>query len=185
MKKSYDYFKTLKILSESVCATYEKTLLKKDFSKERIQFFAEKSQIINNLQNEFITPLERGDIFLLEESLTDQLNSVFSFWEYYNLINHNSSVLFENTNKSLKAQNVIFSQLANFKSNLKLFEQCSEEIRKLNTEKKNIDKLIIDALNCKREQPLIKYALYSSLLDLNRKIYKTTLQTERILINNS
>ena len=185
MKKSYDYFKTLKILSESVCATYEKTLLKKDFSKERIQFFAEKSQIINNLQNEFITPLERGDIFLLEESLTEQLNSVFSFWEYYNLINHNSSVLFENTNKSFKAQNVIFSQLANFKSNLKLFEQCSEEIRKLNTEKKNIDKLIIDALKCKSEQPLIKYALYSSLLDLNRKIYKTTLQTERILINNS
>ena len=71
MKKSYDYFETLKTLSELVSVIYEKTLLEYDFSSERIIFFAEKSELINNLQNEFITPLERGDIFLLEENITD------------------------------------------------------------------------------------------------------------------
>ena len=86
MKKSFDYFKTLKILSESVSVIYEKTLLKQDFSSNRIQFFAEKSELINNLQNEFITPLERGDIFLLEEALTEELNSVFTLQEYFDLI---------------------------------------------------------------------------------------------------
>ena len=41
MKKSYDYFKTLKLLSESVSVIYEKALFKQDFSSERILFFAE------------------------------------------------------------------------------------------------------------------------------------------------
>ena len=185
MKKSYDYFKTLKILSESVSVIYEKTLLKQDFSSRRIQFFSEKSELINNLQNEFITPLERGDIFLLEESLTEELNSIFSFQEYLNLINTKDFEVLKKTEKSLKSQNLIFSQLKNYKSNLKLFEQCSEEIKGLNAEKKNIEKLIHDALKCKTEQPLIKYAIYSAFLDLNRKLYKTIIEIERILINNS
>lgn len=185
MKKSYDYFKTLKILSESVSVIYKKTLLKQDFSSNRIQFFAEKSELINNLQNEFITPLERGDIFLLEESLTEEINSIFTVQEYFNLFIDKDFKVFESTDKHLKTQNLIFSQLENFKSNLKLFEQCSEEIKYLNSEKKNIEKLVVDALKCKSEQPLIKYAVYSAFLDLNRKIYKTILQIERILIDNS
>ena len=185
MKKSYDYFKTLKILSESVSVIYEKTLLKQDFSSNRIQFFAEKSELINNLQNEFITPLERGDIFLLEESLTEEINSIFTIQEYFNLFSNRDIIVFQNTDKHLKTQNLIFSQLDNFKSNLKLFEQCSEEIKCLNSEKKNIERLVVDALKCKSEQPLIKYAVYSAFLDLNRKIFKTILEIERILIDNS
>lgn len=185
MKKSYDYFKTLKILSEFVSVIYEKTLLKQDFFSNRIQFFAEKSELINNLQNEFITPLERGDIFLLEESLTEELNSIFTVQEYFNLFSNRDIIVFQNTDKHLKTQNLIFSQLENFKSNLKLFEQCSEEIKGLNSEKKNIEKLVVDALKCKSEQPLIKYAVYSAFLDLNRKIFKTILEIERILIDNS
>lgn len=184
MKKSYDYFKMLKMLSESVSVIYEKTLIKQDFSSERIQFFAEKSELINNLQNEFITPLERGDIFLLAESLGEELVCVCSLKEFLGLVNKDFDA-FGRIDKSLKAQRLIFSQLGSFKSNLKLFEQCSEEIKRLNSDKKNIEALIIEALKCKTEQPLIKYAVYSASLDLNRKIYNTVLQIERILINNS
>ena len=185
MKKSYDYFKTLKILSELISEIYGKTLLKQDFSSERIRFFAEKSELINNLQYEFITPLERGDIFLLQESLTEELNSLFSFQEYFNLISNNDFEMLKNIKKSLENQNLIFSQLKNHKSNIKLFEQCSEEIKCLNSDKKNKEKYIVDALKCKTEQPLIKYAVYSASLVLNRKVYNTILQIERILIDNS
>ncbi len=185
MKKSYDYFKTLKLLSELVSVIYEKTLLKQDFSSDRVSFFAEKSELINNLQNEFIAPLERGDIFLLEESLSEELNSIFTLQEYLNLIYCKDFPELKSIDKVLKNQNQIFSQLGNFKSNIKLFEQCSEEIKNINANKKNTEKRIVDALKCKSEQPLIKYALYSAFLDLNRKIYKTILQIEKILINNS
>ncbi len=185
MKKSYDYFKTLKLLSEAISVIYEKTLLKQDFSSNRIQFFAEKSELLNNLRNEFITPLERGDIFLLEESLTEELSTVFTLQEYLNLINRRDFDEFSCFSKSFKNQNLIFSQLGNFKSNLKLFEQCSEEINFLNEGKKGIEKKVVRALKCQSEQPLIKYAVYSAFLDLNRAIYKTILQTERILIDNS
>ena len=185
LKKSYDYFKTLKILSEILSIIYEKALLKQDFSSDRIHFLAEKSELINNLQNEFITPLERGDIFLLDESLAEELNSIISLQEYFNLININDFDVFKTINKSFKSQYLIFSQLKNYKSNLKLFEQCSEEIKYLNTEKKNIEIHIVGALRSKVEQPLIKYAIYSAFLDLNRKIYNTVLQIERILIDNS
>ena len=164
---------------------YEKTLLKQDYSSEKIIFFAEKSELINNLQNEFITPLERGDIFLLEESLAEELNSVFAFKEYSALISKRDFDLFKNEEKSLKIQNNIFSQLSSFKSNLKLFEQCSKEINHLNTDKRVIEAHIVDALKCKTEQPLLKYSIYSAFLDLNRKIYKTFIEIERILINNS
>ncbi len=185
MKKSYDYFKTLKVLSESVSVIYEKTLLNQDFSSEKIKFFAEKSELINNLQNEFITPLERGDIFLLEESLAEELNAIFFLQSYSELIVLKDFFELKSVEKSLKVQNSIMSQLSKFKSNLRLFEQCSEEIKNLNTEKNNIEKRIIEALKCKIEQPLIKYAIYSAFLNLNRKIYITILEIERILINNS
>ncbi len=185
LKKSYDYFKTLKILSETVSVIYEKTLSKQDFSSDRFSFFTEKSELINNLQDEFITPFERGDIFLLEESLTEELTSIFTLNEYLNLINYKDFGELKSIEKILKAQNNIFSQLGNFKSNIKLFEQCSQEIKRINSEKRNIEKRIVDALKCKSEQPLIKYAVNSAFLDLNRKIYKTILQIERILLNNS
>ena len=185
MKKSYDYFKTLKILSELISVIYEKTLLKQDYSSERISFFAEKSEFLNNLQNEFITPFERGDIFLLAESLTEELNSIFVLQEYLSLINVNNLCQLKEIQKSFKKQNLIFLQLKSFKSNIKLFELCSEEIKNINSDKKDIEKCIIEAIKCKSEQPLIKYATYSVLLDLNQKIYKTILQIERILIDNS
>lgn len=184
MKKSYDYFKTLKILSESASVIYEKALLKQDFSSERIQFLAEKSELINNLQKDFITPLERGDIFLLEESLAEELASICSLQELLHL-GDNNFVAFKSLSYSLEKQNLIFSQLRNYKSNLKLFEQCSEEIRLLNSEKRNVEWLIVDALKCKAEQPLIKYVVYSAFLDLIRKVVNTILQIERILIDNS
>ncbi len=185
MKKSYDYFKTLKILSETISVIYEKALSNEDFQGKRISFFAEKSELINNLRNEFIAPLERSDIFLLAECLTDELNSVFTLQEFFGLIKKQDFQGVESVLISFENQNTIFSQLKNFKSNLRLFEQCSEEIKRLNTEKKIIEKSIIDALYCKSEQPLIKYAAYSSVLNLNRNINKTVLEIERILINNS
>ncbi len=185
MKKSYDYFKTLKMLSEMVSGIYDKTLSNDNFEAKRISFLAEKSELINNLRNEFITPLERSDIFLLTECLTEELNSVFVLQENLSLINCKNSDELKSFGEILKTQNHIISQLTNFKSNLKLFEQCSEETKKLNSEKRNIEKNIIEALKCKTEQPLIKYAINTAFLDLNRKIYKTILEIERILINNS
>lgn len=185
LKKSYDYFKTLKLLSEEIFITYDKMIKNKDFSANRISFFAEKSELINNLRNEFITPLERGDIFFLVEYLNAELDSVLDLYEYLSLVNKNDFIECEALSESLKNQSIVFSQLKNFKSNVKLFEKCSVEISGLNKEKKNIEKNIVDALKCTSEQPLIKYALYSALMDLNIKICKTFLQIERILIDNS
>lgn len=173
------------MLSESVSVIYEKTLLKQDFSSERIHYSAEKSELINNLKNEFITPFERGDIFLLQENITEELNSILFLQEYLCLINFNDFEGFKSIGKSLKAQNLLFSDFKNYKSNLRLFEQCSELIKHLNSEKRNIEKQIIVALKCKKEHPLVKYAVYSALLNLNRAVYKTVLQIERILIDNS
>lgn len=185
MKKSYDYFKTLNLLSEEISVIYQKTLLKQDYSSDKIIFFAEKSQLINNLQNEFITPLERGDIFLLQENINDELISIFTLQEVINLIDFKAFGELDKISEALKSQSVIFSQLHSYKSNLKLFEKCSEEIKYLNTEKRYIEMKILDALKCKSDQPLIKYVVYTSVLDLNRCIYKTVLQIERILIDNS
>ena len=184
MKKSYDYFKTLKLLSESASVIYEKALLKQDFSSDRIHFLAEKSELINNLLKDFITPFERGDIFLLEESLTEEVVSICSFQELLNLC-ENDCDAFKSLAYSLEKQNKFFSQLKNYKSNLKLFEQCSEEIRFLNSEKRLVEGLVADALNCNSEQSMLKYLVYSAFLDLNRKVYNTILQIERILIDNS
>ncbi len=185
MKKSYDYFKTLKILSEAVSEIYVKTLNNQEHSSKRVFFFAEKSELLNNLRTEFITPLERGDIFLLAECLSEELNSVFILQEYFNLIDKKDYVGLQCYSSFFEAQNSVFSNLKNNKSNLKLFEQCSEEMKKLKAEKKKNEKYIIDAFYCKTEQPLIKYAVYSYVLELNKCIYKTFLEIERILINNS
>ena len=173
------------MLSESACLIYDNAISKQDYSSEKIIFLAEKSELINNLQNEFITPLERGDIFLLQENITKELDSIFALQEYLSFINLNDFKELNTISKSLKTQKLIFSDLKNYKSNLRLFEQCSEEIKYLNAGKKSIEKGILDALKCKSEQPLIKYVVYKEVLDLNRCIYKTVLHIERILIDNS
>ncbi len=186
MKKSYDYFKTFKILTEELFIIYKKTLVNEDCSSRKIAFFAEKSELLNNLQNEFITPFDRGDIFLLTEYLSSQLESVSDLKEYFSLAGslqayNELSVL----SHSFETQASVFGRLRNFKGNLSLFEQCSDEVKKLNQNKKEIEKRILDAVYCKGEQPLVKYVLYSKTLEINRKIYKTLVETERILINNS
>ena len=104
MKKSYDYFKTLKLLSESASVISEKAILKQDFSSDRIHFLAEKSDLINNLLKDFITPFERGDIFLLEESLTEEVVSICSFQELLNLC-ENDCDAFKSLAYSLEKQN--------------------------------------------------------------------------------
>lgn len=185
MKKSYDYFKTFKILSEENRIIFEKMLLNNDYSSNCITFLAEKSELVNNLRIEFITPFERGDIFFLCECLTEELNSMLVLQDYMCLLDRNVLSDFGNLLPFLEKQTLIFSQLRSLKSNLKLFEECSEEVKRLNTDKKRTEKVIIDAIKCKSEQPLVKYAVYSAYLDLNRKINKTILQIERILIDNS
>ncbi len=185
LKKSYDYFKTLNLLSEAVSEIFEKSLNNLDFSANRITFLAEKSEIINNLKNDFITPLERGDIFFLAESLTEEMNYIFALNELLGLAKTDTKEELRSMATIFSLQNKIFFRLKYFKSNLNLFEQCHGVIKTLNADKVRIEKRIVDALHCKAEQPLVKYALYSSILNINRSVYITIIEIERILIENS
>lgn len=185
MKKSYDYFKKLKLLSDVIFEIYSKSILNKDFSSHRILFLAEKSELLNNLKNEFITPLERGDIFILAENLTAQLNSVYVLQGYLNLIKPNDLSHLTFFNSLFKEQADIFSRLYSFKSNIKLFEQCSQTAARLSAQKKSIEEQLINMLDVKGDQAIKAYAVCSAFLTLNADIYKTILQIERILIDNS
>ena len=182
MKKSYDYFKTLKLLSEITSEIYKKSASEVDFSPDRILFLAEKSELLNSLRNEFITPLERGDIFFLAECLTEEVNSIYSLYGYSSLINQ---MKFDSFEESFNSQTLIFNKLKDFKSNLKLFEQCSQEAGRLGLQKKKFEEQAVNALKINNGQGLKKYAVCSAFLTLNNSIYKTIIQIERILIDNS
>ena len=84
MKKSYDYFKTLKELSYCVYTVYIKAVTNGDFKKTLIKFSGLKNELSDNLIDDFVTPLERGDIYNLSFCMNKEL------WQIDELYNYNS-----------------------------------------------------------------------------------------------
>lgn len=137
MKKSYDYFKNIKILSECINSTTAKIYNGVDYKKEVLTFKGVKNEIIEYLKNDFITPVDRGDIFILLTLLEKELSLLE---RYKNSIDKNISDLIIKQNKSLK-------KLNSSKDYLSVFNSCAESVLSINNQMKN-NGLNYELLNC-------------------------------------
>lgn len=185
MKKSYDYFKTLKMLSENVSGAFTATASLGNYETFRLSFLAEKSELLNNLHNEFIAPLERGDIFLLTECLSKELNAVGSLNEFSSLFFSDCFSVSNSLNICFKKQTELLAQLENIKNSSRLCDLCHDGCATALSEQIQLQRKIKIVVSCGQSQPLIKYSVYAVYLDLVKCLWETFSQIERILINNS
>lgn len=184
MKKSYDYFKTLKEMSECVGESFSNAVGKKDFKKETIVFSGLKTELSENLMNEFVAPIERNDIYKLSFCLNDELRQISDLIDFIMLADTNSFSFSGQIGDLFIKQTAVFFALGDFKSAVRTVRLIRESCAGCNRVKKQIvneAKVSLQNANA----PLLNYEICCMFSELLKSVEKTFCEAERVLINNS
>lgn len=184
MKKSYDYFKTLKDLSECVGESYSSAVCGEDFKKYSIRFWGLKSELSECLMNDFVTPVERSDIYKLSFCLNEELWQVSELFNYISLTNADSFAFVGQIGDLFNHQNKAMAFIEDMKQSEKTLKFVTESLLKCDNLKKQILKSVRNSLE-KANQPLISYSVNRSFLNLVKTIEITFSEVERVIINMS
>ena len=184
MKKSYDYFKTLKELSYCVYTVYIKAVTNGDFKKTLIKFSGLKNELSDNLIDDFVTPLERGDIYNLSFCMNKELWQIDELYNYNSLADIGSFLYANQIGDILQKQNEVVDFLFLSKNTDKVSKSIDEGMNLCNCVKKRVLKNVRTTLR-ESEQPLIAYGLNCAYLTLLESIDITFCEMERILIVKS
>lgn len=114
----------LKELSSLNYEMFCKSTKKQPISKEKIEFNSLQEELYNNLLSEFISPIEREDIFILQKRLEEEFLMICSFSL---LIKKEKRFLVPDEVSALLKENVlVFSELKHFKTPKKLLKLLKE-----------------------------------------------------------
>lgn len=155
----------LKNLSSLNCEMFCKTIKNQPISKEKIDFNSLQEEIYENLLSEFISPIEREDIFILQKRLEEEFLMICSF----SLFNKSNFFDFSSIEILFKGNVAVFEELKNFKNPRKLLRLVREN-------KKSVVKLLTS-----EEYNFEK----SKVLKIVQKIFSTLTEIERIILNNN
>ena len=155
----------LKNLSSLNCEMFCKTIKNQPISKEKIDFNSLQEEIYENLLSEFISPIEREDIFILQKRLEEEFLMICSF----SLFNKSNFFDFSSIEILFKGNVAVFEELKNFKNPRKLLRLVREN-------KKSVVKLLTS-----EEYNFEK----SKVLKIVQKIFNTLTEIERIILNNN
>ncbi len=184
MKKSYDYFKTLKELSCCVYTVYVRAVTNNDFKKTYIKFSGLKNELSEKLIDDFVTPFERGDIYNLSFCMHKELWQIDELYNYNSLADIGSFLYVNQIGDLLRKQNEVVDLLFTSKSTGKAAKCIDEGMTLCNSIKNRILKNVRFSLR-ESEQPLIAYGLNCAYLTLLETIDITFSELERILIVKS
>lgn len=184
MKKSYDYFKTLKDLSVIVCESFACLSDSKTVNKNYLCFSALRNELSEKLIDEFIAPIERNDIYNLTFCLYNEFGCVIKLSDFFSL---SQTAFFD----SLKEIGNLFykqSEVFALKDLLKMPEKgcscLSGELFECKKAKKIILAETSDSI-CSHNHPLISYAIGSSCIETVSSIETAYNEIGRVLVNNS
>ena len=160
MKKSYDYFKTLKAMSDCICNAYNFVRNPDRYRKEILLFNANRTELSRSLSEEFVAPIERNDIYSLSNCLNEELYFVSKLNNIISLVDINTFTFVDCISEMFDKQNTIFSSLGDTKRNDKTIKLINESRATLNGVNSSIVLTIKGCLkNC--NQPILKYAVAS------------------------
>ncbi len=184
MKKSFDYFKTLKTLTENLSDAFRLSVENKAYDKLFLSFCANKTELIDNLKNDFITPIERGDIFILSDIFSREMNQINILNDYSAFVWLEAEEVKKSLQKLLVFQVDVFGKICSEKLNINVINKCNDGYLQSQKLSKDIYKLIKNTVVGYCENPLLKYTIYVAFLDLSRQINCAFSETERIILNN-
>lgn len=184
MKKSYDYFKTLKDLSACVSEAYFSALDGKNFKKYLIRFSGIRNELSDYLIDDFVTPLERGDIYNLSYCLHKELWQVDELYNYNSLADIGSFLFAKQIGELFNKQSTVIELLFVAKNNDKVARAIDDGMNFCNGIRTKIIGNIKFTLK-NSEQPLLAYAVNCAYLTLMETVETTFSEIERILIVKS
>lgn len=159
----------LKKLSYLNYEMFCKTISNQPISKEKVDFNSLQEEIYYNLLSEFILPIEREDIFILQKRLEEEFLLICSF----SLLKSEEKIFSEEIKDLLNNSFLVFSELKNFKTPKKLLKLVKEN-------KMQCRRLLNSIVNCECE---IKSFYISN--ELVQKIFSVYCEIERIILNNN
>lgn len=159
----------LKNLSSLNYEMFCKILDNQSISKEKVDFNSLQEEIYNSLLSEFISPLEREDIFILQKRLEEEFLEICSF----SLLKSKEKIFSEEICSLLKDSVIVFSELKNFKTPKKLLKLTREN-------KKRAQSLLISIVNYE-----CGYKSFGVLKDMTEKIFSINVEIERIILSNN
>ena len=185
MKKSFDYFKTFKILTEILNNIFKLSVDNKDYNKQYITFLANKNELIDNLKNDFITPIERGDIFILSDMFSREMNQINVLNDYSSFSWSELNEVKNSLHQLLVVQCNVFDKIAFEKVNVNIVDKANNGYNQSQRLVRDIYKLIKKTIVGYCENPLLKYTVYVAYLELAKRMNCTFFEIERIILNNS
>lgn len=184
MKKSIDYFKTLKEMSLSVGNAYSSMIMTNEFNGELVRFSGLKWELSNNLVNEFVAPIERNDIYNLSYCLNEEFYYISKLNNILQLIDYSSFVFIESFTNAFNKQNCIFQLFCKSSDHPKVLKYINESKAVLNGLNTSIILSVKSSLKA-TEKPLLQYTAVSCFLELFKSVEKTVFEVERVIINNN
>ncbi len=160
----------LKNLSSLNYEMFCKSIKKQPISKEKIDFNSLQEEIYNNLLSEFISPIEREDIFILQKRLEEEFLAICSFSL---LKSQNKNFFSEEISDLLNESVLVFSELKYLKTPKKLLKLLRENERQC----KNLLFSLVGF-----EDNIKSFCVFK---ELTEKIFIKFLEIERIILNNN
>ena len=184
LKKSLDYFKTLKEMSVSVEEAYSSMITTNEFNSELIRFSGLKWELSNNLVNEFVVPIERNDIYNLSYCLNEEMYYISKLNNILHLIDYSAFLFTDSFKNAFNNQTRVFQLFCNISGYEKTLKYINESKAMLNGLNTSVILSVKSSLKSST-QPLLKYTAVSCFLELFKSVEKTVFEVERVIINNN
>ena len=183
MKKSFDYFKTLKELSRINSVVFSSVASGEDYKKHTVTFYGQRYELLERLSDDFVAPIERNEIYNLTHSLYNQFCKIMILNDIVDgCINLPSKFLSEFQDLFSIQSDLMwgFSKKSDYSSYLKICRQSQQQTFSL---KRDFSCFRLTDLN-RSKQPLHRCVVLSGVLDICDSISDTLCLCERVFINN-
>ncbi len=183
MKKSFDYFKTLKELSRINGVIFSSVASDEEFKKYTVSFYGQRFELLQRLSDDFVAPIERNDIYNLTHDLYNQFCKIIILDDISDGgLNLSAEYLSEFKSLFTIQSDIMlgFGKKNDYPSYLKLCRQGQQQVLTL---KRNVASFMVSDLQSSK-QPLYKCVVLNGVLDFCGSLSDTLCLCERVFINN-
>lgn len=181
MKKSFDYFKTLKDMSGCIGKAYAYADKPDLYKKETLVFHSIKRELSARLSEEFVAPVDRNDIYNLSSFLSRELSAL----DYMSHLMFNTASYQSDNDVSafLKYQSDALARLSDKKGYTCLLNEIHSFNSELNAKRRRMWTDAKDSL-FKGNNMLLKYVYFDKSLRFIERVSDTFSEIGRVIINN-
>lgn len=184
MKKSYDYFRTLKDMSLCLREAFSLTVKGDDTGSSFVRLAGIRSELSNQLFDEFTAPFERNDIYIISARLYEEFLQINHLSDILSAVNF---VLLSDLSQGellFNKQVQVFELLGDIKHPEKTLKNISEVYSFCNRLKKESLSGLVNKLK-NSHLPLLEFSVGCAYIDLLKTVSRTLWETERVVINNN